>query len=91
LASAGVEEGERKGTDVDDLVAVLQKGFGLVGKVVCHAGERRAVGLVDVHATDGAAQGGGGVAGALADVLGLAADSVVEDEDARCAGSRYHG
>lgn len=98
LADAvGVGDGERVALDgldgpphVDDLHAALEELGGLLGgEVVGHAGERGRVRLVDVDALDRAAQSGGGVGlRAVAAVLGLAADGVVEDEDLGRAGAR---
>lgn len=53
--------------------------------MVRHAADGGRVGLVDVHALDGAAEGLGGTT--VSGVLGLAADGVVEDEDAGGSGA----
>ena len=83
--------------DVDDLVAGGEELRGEVGQVVWDAGAGGGVGLVDVDAVDGAAEGDGfgrcvwiigwfvGGGGALVDFG--AADGMVEDVDARCAGA----
>lgn len=74
-------------TDIDNLEAILQQLFGFVGEVMRHAAEGCRVGLVDVHAADGTAEGGRRVGSALADVLGLAADGMIKNEDPGCASS----
>lgn len=71
--------------DVDDLVAAFEKALGVGGEVVLNALGAGFVGLVDMDALDGAAEGLGRVGEAL--VVGLAADGVVEDEDWRGAGA----
>lgn len=71
--------------DVDDLVAAPEEGCGFGGEMVRDSVFGRRVGLVDVYALDGAAEGGAGVCGAV--VLWLTADGVVEDEDFGGAGS----
>lgn len=82
---SGVRERQREGLDgpvertpyVDDTVAAAEERVGLGGgEVVADTGFGRAGGLVDVDASDGGA-GSGGVS---------AADGVVEEEDAGCAG-----
>lgn len=72
-----LEDGADRAPDVHNLVPVLQKLGRVVGEVVADAVGSCWVGLVDVDALDGAAEGilGAGVAG-------RAADGVVEDEDA---------
>lgn len=69
--------------DVDDLVAVGEEVVGFIGQVVGDTAAGCRVGLVDVHALNGAT----GVGGAIA-VVGGAADCVAEDEDTGgpCAG-----
>jgi hypothetical protein len=73
---------------VDDLDPVLEELLGLVGEVVGYAAERGFVGLVDVNALDGAAEGWA-VGGAA--VFLLAADGMVEDEDAGSARTVWYG
>lgn len=68
---------------VDDLHAAAQEPVGVLGEVVRDAGEGRVVGLVDVDPLDGAIDAG--VAGWMGRVW--AADGVVEDEYAGCAGA----
>lgn len=72
-------------TYIDDLEPLLQQRLGLVREVVRHAADGGRVGLVDVHALDRAAEGLDGTA--VSGVLGLAADGVVEDEDAGGSGA----
>lgn len=88
----GVRDAERvfadglDGTpDVDDLVAAFEEALGVGGEVVLDALGAGFVGLVDVDALDGAAEGFGRVGDAL--VGGLAADGMVEDEDFGGAGA----
>lgn len=69
--------------DVDDLVAAFKEALGVGGEVVLDALGASFVGLVDVDALHGAAEGLGGVCEAL--VGRLAADGVVEDGDLRGA------
>ncbi len=94
----GGSDGERVFADgfygppeVDDLVASLEEGRGFVWEVVGDAAGGCGVGLVDVDALDGAAEGHGlgGVRGAGFGGWGvaLAADGVVEDEDFGGAGA----
>ena len=68
--------------NVDDLVAAFEEAVGVGGEVVLDAFGAGFVGLIDVDALDGAAEGWGRV-GWVAEALvrGLAADGVVEDED----------
>ena len=75
--------------DVDDLVAAFEEALGVGGEVVLDALGAGFVGLVDVDALNGAAEGFG-VVGRVGDTLvgGLAADGVVEDEDFGGAGTR---
>lgn len=75
--------------DVDDLVAAFEQRFSFIGQVVGHARAAGGVGLVDVDALDGAAEGDGLGGVGFASILRLAADGVVEDEDARCAGAVF--
>ena len=74
--------------DVDDLVAAFEEALGLGGEVMLDALGAGFVGLVDVDALDGAAEGLQ-VVGWVGDTLvgGLAADGVVEDEDFGGAGA----
>ena len=71
--------------DVDDLVAAFEEALGVGGEVVLDALRTGFVGLVDVDALNGAAEGVGRVGDTL--VGGLAADGVVEDEDFGGAGA----
>ena len=74
--------------DVDDLVAAFEEAVRVGGEVVADAVGTGFVGLVDVDALDGAAEGlrlVGRVGGAV--VGGFAADGVVEDEDLGGAGA----
>jgi hypothetical protein len=68
---------------VDDLHASLEQFVCFVGEMVRYARQRSCIRLVDVHALNWAAQG---------EPIGIlwrwAADSVVEDKDAGCAGAR---
>ena len=69
---------------VDDLIPRREELRGLIRQVVRHARLGGAVRLVDVNAVHRAADS----TAAGASVGGRAPDRVVEDEDARCAGSR---
>lgn len=71
--------------DVDDLVAAFEETLGFGGEVVLDALGAGFVGLVDVHALDGTAEGLGAVGLVL--VGRWAADGVVEDEDLGAAGA----
>ena len=71
--------------DVDDLVAAFEETLGFGGEVVLDALGAGFVGLVDVHALDGPAEGLGAVRLVL--VGRWAADGVVEDEDLGGAGA----
>jgi hypothetical protein len=75
--------------DVDDLVAGLEELVGELGQVVGDAGARGRVGLVNVHALDGATKGcGWGVlCGVLSRWRAWATNGVVEDEDTGGAGA----
>lgn len=74
--------------DVDDLVAAFEEALGVGGEVVPDAIRTGFVGLVDVDALNGAAEGLR-VVGRVGDTLvgGLAANGVVEDEDFGGAGA----
>jgi hypothetical protein len=67
---------------VDDLYASLKQFVCFVGEVVRYTRQGSFIGLIDVHALDWATQ---------VEPIGIlwrwAADSVVEDEDAGCAGT----
>ena len=71
--------------DVDDLVAAFEEALGVGGQVVLDAVGAGFVGLVDVDALDGTAEGFGAVGRVL--VRGWAADGVVEDGDFGGAGA----
>lgn len=73
--------------DVDDLVAGGKKFLLLVGEMMPNTGATRLVGLVNVYALDWTAKIGGWNY-ILTLVLRCTADGMVEDEDARGAGSR---
>ena len=64
--------------DIDNLVAGFEELVCFRGKVVWDTALGGRVGLVDVHAVHGPAEGGGGSG---ASVIGGTADGVVEDED----------
>lgn len=74
--------------DVDDLIAAFEETLSVGGEVVLDALKAGFVGLVDVDALNGAAEGLG-LVGRVGDglVVGLAADGVVEDEDFGGAGA----
>ena len=74
--------------DVDDLVAAFEEAVSVGGEVVLDALGAGFVGLVDVDALNGAAEGLGSV-GWVSEALvgGLAADDVVKDEDLGGAGA----
>jgi hypothetical protein len=70
------------------LVAALEESGCFGGEVVLYALWAGAVGLVNVDALDGAAEGAGKLFfGGKTGVLGLTADGVVEDEDFGSAGA----
>ena len=73
--------------DVDDLIAAFEEALGVGGEVVLNALRAGLVGLIDVDTLNGAAEGLG--IGWFGDgpVGGLAANSVVENEDFGGAGA----
>lgn len=75
----------RRWTYIDNLEPLFEELVRLIGEMVLYSVLRCLVGLVDVDSLSWSAE----LRGSIAGIGGGAADGVVEDEDAVCAGAGW--